>query len=182
MIYNLAYHPDLTCPTNLVFTVDILCLSGIGLQLNYCLQGNLQHLRIPKTQPPAMTDGLWEHTCFEVFIATEGDSAYQEFNFSPSGQWAHYVFSDYRQRRAWHSDHVYALDVERSDTDLQMNVIIPLHELALIDNSKTVQIGITAVLEAADGELSYWALHHPAKTPDFHHRDGFIYSLAPHSL
>jgi hypothetical protein len=39
------------------------------------------------------------------------------------------------------------------------------------------QIGLTAVIETATGEKSYWALHHPAEKPDFHHRGGFALSL-----
>ena len=34
-------------------------------------------------------------------------------------------------------------------------------------------IGLTAVIETADGQLSYWALQHPAARPDFHHRGGW---------
>jgi hypothetical protein len=31
------------------------------------------------------------------------------------------------------------------------------------------------VLETLDGQLSYWALHHPAERPDFHHRAGLVH-------
>jgi len=46
----------------------------------------------------------------------------------------------------------------------------------------TLQVGLAAVVEATDvvdGSHSYWALHHPASLPDFHHRDGFRLELAP---
>ena len=33
--------------------------------------------------------------------------------------------------------------------------------------------------DVVDGSHSYWALHHPAALPDFHHRDGFTLELAP---
>jgi len=42
---------------------------------------------------------------------------------------------------------------------------------------KPLQLGLTAVIEANDGSRSYWALHHPEASPDFHHRAGFILSL-----
>jgi hypothetical protein len=182
MTHPLICHSSGSCPAVQQLSIAITALPNKNLHLAYHLQADMQYLRIPETQTPAMTDGLWEHTCFELFIGTEGDSAYQEFNFSPSGQWANYLFSDYRQRRTWQSDHVYWIDVEHSDTDLQMNIIIPYSELALLDTSKTMQIGITAVLETTNGELSYWALHHPTKAPNFHHRGGFIYSFAPHTF
>ena len=38
-------------------------------------------------------------------------------------------------------------------------------------------IGLTAVIETATGAKSYWALHHPAEKPDFHHRNGFIHEI-----
>jgi hypothetical protein len=38
-------------------------------------------------------------------------------------------------------------------------------------------VSLTAVIEAADGTLSYWALRHPAPQPDFHHPGGFVLTL-----
>jgi hypothetical protein len=182
MINNLVCHPDVTCPTKLLLSVEVLCQPDNELHLHYHLQGDLQYLRIPERQTSAMIDGLWEHTCFEAFIAIEGDKGYQEFNFSPSRQWASYLFSDYRERRDWHSDHVYALNVERNANNLRLKVIIPLAELPLLDTNKTIQVGLTAVIETVDGSRSYWALHHPADEPDFHHRAGFVYTIEPHSF
>jgi hypothetical protein len=68
------------------------------LALAYCLRGDMARLRIPAPQTPGSADGLWEHTCFEAFVGVAGETAYHEFNFSPSGEWAAYAFSGYRQR------------------------------------------------------------------------------------
>ena len=35
------------------------------------------------------------------------------------------------------------------------------------------RLGLSAVIEEANGRLSYWALAHPAGRPDFHHADCF---------
>jgi hypothetical protein len=44
---------------------------------------------------------------------------------------------------------------------------------------KTWQLGLSAVLEEADGTKSYWALAHPpGDKPDFHHADCFAAQLA----
>lgn len=67
-----------------------------GLVFSYRLQGDMARLRIP-AGVAGRGDRLWEQTCFEAFIAPRGATAYVEFNFSPSGQWAAYAFSDYRQ-------------------------------------------------------------------------------------
>lgn len=40
-----------------------------------------------------------------------------------------------------------------------------------------IRLGLSAVLEAADGSLSYWALHHPSARPDFHNEGGFLLEL-----
>jgi hypothetical protein len=40
-------------------------------------------------------------------------------------------------------------------------------------SSGDLELGVTAVLAHQDGQLSYWALHHPASEADFHHRGGF---------
>ena len=32
-----------------------------------------------------------------------------------------------------------------------------------------LHLGLSAVIEQADGTLSYWSLHHPSGRPDFHH-------------
>jgi hypothetical protein len=183
MINNLLVcHPETLCPAVERLSVDIQFLPGKGLHLHYHLQGDLRRLCIPQIQTPSMVDGLWEHTCFEAFIATEGDNGYQEFNFSPSGQWAAYSFGDYRKRRAWPCGRTYTIHVEHTDNNLLLNVAIPLADLPLIDTGKTIQMGLTAVIEAADASRSYWALHHPADVPDFHHRAGFVCSIEPNAF
>jgi len=37
--------------------------------VTYALKGDIFRLRIPPPQLPGRADGLWQHTCFEVFIA-----------------------------------------------------------------------------------------------------------------
>jgi hypothetical protein len=40
-----------------------------------------------------------------------------------------------------------------------------------------LRIALTAVVEDAAGELSYWSLRHAAGKPDFHHAEGFVLEL-----
>jgi hypothetical protein len=44
--------------------------------------------------------------------------------------------------------------------------------------SKTWQLGLSVVLEEADGTKSYWAAKHPAEKPDFHDAHCFALQLA----
>jgi hypothetical protein len=148
-----------------------------NLRLTYKLSGNLAQIRIPAPKPPVATDGLWEHTCFEVFVSMEGEAGYHEFNFSPSGQWAAYAFSDYRVRSAWSVSQVPAISFAQTNGHLLLEAVIATADLPQNIAGKPLQLGLAAVVEANDGSRSYWALHHPEVRPDFHHRAGFILSL-----
>jgi hypothetical protein len=176
---RLTCHHDTACTAVQTMNVEIERQPQGALHLKYELTGDLEQIRIPAPQPPAVVDGLWEHTCFEAFIAVEGKAGYHEFNFSPSGQWAAYAFSDYRVRRLWMVSQAPAIRFARSNGHLLLEAVIAVADLPQNSPGKPLQLGLTAVIEANDGSRSYWALHHPETRPDFHHRAGFILSLNP---
>ena len=147
------------------------------LHLSYELTGDLAQIHIPQPQPPGAIDGLWEHTCFEAFVAIEGEANYHEFNFSPSGLWAAYAFSDYRVRSSWKASQRPATSFARTNDHLLLEAVIDAADLPRNNGGKPLQLGLSAVIEANDGSLSYWALYHPEARPDFHHRAGFILSF-----
>lgn len=156
----------------------VLCLAADGgLCLDYELR--VTDLLIPPPAPPARTDGLWRHTCCELFIATVDAPRYREFNFSPSGEWTVHDFADYRQPLA---ATVIAVPPESlwqtRDADYCLQATIPA---ALLPPGPW-QIGLAVVLEHRAGELSYWALHHPGERPDFHRRDAFTLLIDPLQL
>ena len=142
-----------------------------GLALRFILEGNLEALRIPAPQPPRSVRGLWRYTCCETFVAANGACAYHEFNLSPSGEWAAHAFARYREG-AMLADP--GLDpriaVRRGPGKLELDALIRV-------TGRKLLVGLAAVIEAADGSLSYWALRHPPGKPDFHHRDGFVLEL-----
>ncbi len=135
---------------------------------------------VPQEQARERKDLLWEHTCFEAFVGVPGEATYREFNFSPSGQWAAYAFSDYRQR----DENFELADAPQITTRLfagRLEVDVALPASALPSGTLALQIALSAVVEAADtvdGSHSYWALHHPGPRPDFHHRSGFTLECA----
>ena len=47
----------------------------------------------------------------------------------------------------------------------------------ILGDPALLEVGLTAVLEAADGQLAYHALHHPLERPDFHDARGFMLRL-----
>ncbi len=142
---------------------------------HYRLRGEIARLRIPAPQAPARADGLWEHTCCEAFVALPAGSAYREFNFSPSGQWAIYDFSAYRQRLADPVADAPRIAVRHDSGYFELAVRVPR---ALLPGAGPWDIGLCVVAETGDA-LSYWALHHPSPRPDFHHREGFAIRLDP---
>jgi len=170
----------LTCHTGTVPTivrtvhVEVEPQPQGALHISYELAGDLAQIRIPAPQLPAAVDGLWEHTCFEVFVAVEGKTSYHEFNFSPSGQWAAYAFSDYRVRSAWTVNQTPIVSFVQDSGHLLLEAVIAADDLPQNIAGKPLQLGLSAVIEANDGSCSYWALHHPEARPDFHHRAGFI--------
>lgn len=132
-----------------------------ALAVTFRLEADLGRLRIPPRRPARFVDGLWRHTCFEVFIAARGARAYREYNFSPSREWAAYSFSSYRKRSPG-------------------RMIRPRWNgrVATIAATGQLRIGLSAVIEEKSGALSYWALRHPRGKPDFHDRRAFALAVA----
>ncbi|MCB1958006.1 MAG: DOMON-like domain-containing protein [Rhodocyclaceae bacterium] len=144
-------------------------LPGGDLRLEYRLRGPLERLRLPPPAPPRATDGLWRHTCFEAFVGTADGAAYREFNFSPSGCWAAYGFSDARRRDAFAASGDCPVAARTGADTLLVTATIPA---AWLPAWGEWQVGLSAVVEMTDGRLGYWALHHPPGAPDLHAADG----------
>lgn len=149
-----------------------------ALELHYRLSGDLHRIRVPANGPACRGTELWRHTCFEAFVALDDQAAYYELNFAPSGAWAAYGFGAYRIRSAI-PDPVAAPRIEvRTGRDrLELDAAVRLESLSLEHACAPLRIGLSAVIEATDDGLSYWALHHPADRPDFHHPDAFVLCL-----
>lgn len=151
-----------------------------GLAISYTVEGDLARVRVPPACSPRFADGLWKHTCCECFIAVGERPEYHELNFSPSGAWAAYAFSGYRE--GGRPLNLAGLDpkiaVRRLADRLDLGASIALDRLAMSCRGSALRIGLSAVIEAEDGTLSYWALEHPGANPDFHWREGFVLTLA----
>lgn len=164
MVQALTAHPMTPCPAVRSLTGEARRQGG-RLALTFRLEGDLAALAIPAAAAPDRTDGLWEHTCFEAFVGGEGDG-YLELNFSPSGQWAVYRFDGYRAGMAALEIAPPRIEVTRTGDGLELRTTLDLPP------AEPTRLGLTAVIEAADGSMSYWALKHPPGRPDFHHAAG----------
>lgn len=179
---TLVRHP--ASPDGMVRRIDVEIASapGGGLRLRYFLDGDVNAILVPPPAEPGPADGLWRHTCFEAFIGGHASRAYCEFNFSPSSQWAIYGFSGYREGMApldYATDPRVAASV--TDDRIALEAHVPLEALLALPGDGTLRLGVAAVVEATDGQVSCWALAHPSEQPDFHHPDGFVISFARES-
>ena len=123
----LLCHPATPCAAVHRIDVQVVWSAGASLELRYTAAGDIDRLLVPAQTEARRADKLWQHTCFETFVAgsnawtaaspaqatasgqrtlagdaaTDGTPAgqgeYYELNFSPSTQWAIYRFSAYRE-------------------------------------------------------------------------------------
>jgi len=146
------------------------------LLLEYQLLGDLNRLSIgkPGGHPDEPTDGLWRHTCMEVFVRPPSPGPYLEFNFAPSGQWAAYRFSGYRAGMApLTGPRPPRIEQRLTSERLLLSAAVELPG----DLTAPVRLALAAVLEDTVGHLSYWALRHAGDRPDFHHPDSFGFEI-----
>lgn len=168
----LRCHPSLSSPPAVRVEGAASFDDAGDLAVDFELSGDLAALRVPPPGPAHPADGLWQHTCLEVFAATMDGEAYREFNFSPSGSWAAYAFTRYRERQPDFAPGTPpALLALHGEGRLSLGAIIPA---AALPRERPLRLGLSAVLESRNGSLSCWALAHPAPQPDFHDHRGFV--------
>lgn len=165
----LKLHPDSRCDAVTAIAVEVVRPRAGGLQLSYEVTGAIDALRLPGIMAPARADELWRHTCFEAFVRPAMGSAYFEFNFAPSTQWAAYQFDGCRS--GMHDAEIGPPRIEVRFVPRRFTLQAALELDTLPPGSW--KLGFSAVIEETSGRLSYWALAHPSGKPDFHHADCF---------
>ena len=167
-MYALLPHPDSAPGAVTAIQVEVTRPGPRLLALRYLVSGDTGALLLPRSRPSERADELWQHTCFEAFLANP--PGYLEFNFSPSSQWAAYRFDSHRsgmrEARIMPPKVETLIGFDRFElrAELAMPVLGPM--------------GLAAVIEEKEGNISYWALAHPEGEPDFHHSGGFQLALA----
>jgi hypothetical protein len=146
------------------------------IAFEYRLSGDLAALAIPGFTRQRRADRLWEHTCFEAFVAPAGGARYFELNFSPSTEWAAYAFDRYRDgMRPLALSREPRVAVAAVDDDLHVTAAVEL--AAFAGAPWPWRIGLTAVVEDVAGARAYYALEHPSEKPDFHDAAAFTVLL-----
>ncbi len=176
---RLIRHPRTPCAA--VRGIDARVIrSGETLALTFVVEGDLSRLRLPPPCPPRFAPDLWRHTCLEAFLAADGATAYHEYNFAPSGEWALYAFEDYRTGGPL-DDGAPAPEIVFRGTPerVELEVVIRPGRLSPAYRGAGLSLGLSAVIEQDDGALSYWALCHAGDKPDFHLAASRTLQLAP---
>jgi hypothetical protein len=148
------------------------------LSLSYSLAGDPARLRVPPPGRARIGWKLWRHTCCEAFIRPRSGTSYHELNFSPSGEWAAYVFTRYREGTALADEALNPqIAVESTKERLNLYALVDLERLSADYAGSPLDIGLAVIAEDENGALSYWALRHAPGQPDFHHAESFALSL-----
>jgi hypothetical protein len=178
MQFDLVPHPS-TPPANPPFkvwvTVDHAGALGATATTNiwFGVGAPAERFVIPKLAEPWRADELWRATCFEAFVRAAGEENYREWNFAPTGNWAAYAFSAYRQDMA-RADVGSPPYIRMEDNFTWWSVGATI----AIEAGKQWDLGLSAILEEKDGTKSYWALAHGSgDKPDFHAPDCFAARL-----
>lgn len=172
---RLVSHPSAPSATVRGIKVEMTRPARDRITLAYRLDGDHDAIRWPDRAVSTFAHELWMHTCFEAFIAGEGDF-YRELNLSPSTRYAIYDFNGYRGAMRDAAEREIAIAFDRATATLTAEVAMPA--LAAVD---VWRVGLTTVVEDVSGAKSFWALAHPRDEPDFHNEAGFVARLAaPH--
>jgi hypothetical protein len=175
---ELLRHPHAPCREVHSVTVNATRTHEGKLALHYAIHGRIAALSIPAPGPARVGWKLWRHTCCELFVREKGAHAYHEFNFSPSGEWAAYAFTKYREGATFGDQDLNPqVAVQASAARLDLYALVDLARVAPAYPGARLTLGLAVIIEEAIGSLSYWALTHSSDKPDFHHAGAFALEL-----
>ena len=172
--YPLAFHPDHPPLAAAGVEARIIGHDANWLRVRWRIEGS-QSLVVPPFAGKGRADGLWQTTCFELFLKPQGEPAYLELNLSPSERWNAYDFAAYRWGMA---ERPFPREPECT---LRLGSSFAIFDAAIPVGglpAAACAMGLSAVIEERGGTTSYWALAHPDAKPDFHAPACFAATLA----
>ena len=144
-----------------------LCIADGILRIEYELSGlSSPAVFAAPSAHPARRLQLWRHTCFELLWGPLHDPNYWELNASPAGHWNILAFADYR--RGMKEEPRIAASIRTRPRADGFSLCCTLH-VAALQCAGPFRLAPAAILRLADGQRTFWAVHHPGNTPDFHH-------------
>src|SRR5881394_1737541 len=146
---ELVSHPHTPSRVSRAVTVNATLTVDAKLSLHYELHGAVARMNIPAPGPARIGWKLWRHTCCELFLRQKSAHAYQEVNFSPSGEWAAYAFTRYREGAPLADESMNPqIAVRPDDEQLELSALVHAPPGALM-------LGLSVVVEEESGALSY---------------------------
>jgi hypothetical protein len=176
---SLTRHPDCRdAPALSVRAAEPTRTASGGLRLIFQVESDVSAVVWPRQTEEGRADGLWRNTCLEAFVGNDAEAGYFEFNLAPSGAWAAYRFSGYRDGMEEAPTPQPMIRSRAGEAALTLEAEIDLSGAPDLADAPW-RVGLSAVIEDVAGGRSYWALRHPAGKPDFHHPDSFVLALPP---
>lgn len=171
--HSLVAHPDFPAAAVRAITARITP-DGDWLRLRWRIEG-AHTLVVPPFAGKGRADGLWQTTCFELFLQVPGKAGYTELNLSPSERWNAYDFTAYRDGMAERPfPREPACAMRKGESLAIFDAAVPASALP----ATPWRLNLTAVIEERGGTKSFWALAHPPGPPDFHDAACFAGELA----
>jgi hypothetical protein len=171
--HSLVPHPAFP-PAHVRQITSRITPDGDWLGLRWRIEG-AHKLVVPPFAGKGRADGLWQTTCFELFLQVPGESGYTELNLSPSERWNAYDFATYREGM---SERLFprepACTMRKGEELAIFDAAVPASALP----SAPWRFNMTAVIEEEGSVKSFWALAHAAGQPDFHDPACFTGELA----
>lgn len=116
-------------------------------------------------ETPERKQGLWEKTCLEFFSLIPEEKSYEEWNFSPSGDWNCFEFTDYRTPKTLKEKVTPAPEIISLKNEFKVK----------IPTFPPTKINLCAVVREKTGKTHYFSLFHDEKSgPDFHNSRLFL--------
>ena len=163
--------------------LSIIRRENLKINSSFTLTGNIKNILLPPLSPhPERMGGLWESTCFEIFLKNTETDFYLEFNLAPSGNWNCFSFNGYRAGMREYEDlKDISISFSQNETQLKLDATIELNDsnyFRIEDfKSQEIKASLCAVIENNSFEKSFWAIKHHTNKPDFHLSDNFTIPL-----
>jgi hypothetical protein len=150
-------------------------LIGSNVEVEFSLKGDIKDIYLPSpSQEKRRVIGLWESSCFELFIHNKNTTTYYEFNFSSEGHWNCFYFPTPKTPLK-QSPNFEEIDCATSlkDQSFTLKAVVNLYNFHPgFWEKESMSFGLSSVIEKHKS-LSYWAISHCDEKPNFHNVESF---------
>jgi len=164
-----AFAPARSFPYQIIGSASF---NGKKLVLDFKIQGDHQLINFGNLAPTHTRQShLWEKTCFEAFLGVPRSKKYYEINCAPSLDWNLFSFEYYRHGM---KEELTVHAPKASFDPPGFRAEFDLNRLFSSQSPVELEVSLTTVILATDGEIHYFAWKHSASQPDFHQRKSFF--------